>query len=124
MMSLKNVLLVNGVSSGATGILLVALSRLFANLFQVSSSSVFVAVGIFLIIFAGFVLVVAIGSSNPAQVRLIIALDILWTVMSFLLVAIDRQEISLIGNVLIMAVALWVAAMTFLQTKGLKQVTF
>ena len=123
MMSLKNILLLNGASSGATGVLLLAFSRFFANLFQVSSTMAFTGVGIFLIAFAAFVIWVSMGDTNRKRVQVIIALDVVWVVVSIIVGVLFYDEISFLGSILIEVVALWVAAMVFLQTKGLKQVT-
>ncbi|HEV8513527.1 MAG TPA: hypothetical protein VGQ59_09625 [Cyclobacteriaceae bacterium] len=123
MMSLKNILLLNGASSGATGVLLLAFSRFFANLFQISSTIAFTVVGIFLIVFTAVVIWVSIGDINRRTVRLIITLDTIWVGLSFIVAIIFYDEISLIGSVLIEIVAIWVAAMAILQTKGLKQST-
>ena len=123
MMPLKNVLIVNGVSSGATGIGLVAFAQLAANLFDVPQSSVFIGTGIFLLVFAAIVLFEAFRDSiRMRQVQIIIALDVLWVIASVLVVLLMLSKISVIGNLLIMAVALWVATMALLQAKGLKQI--
>jgi hypothetical protein len=123
MMPLKNVLIVNGVSSGATGIGLVAFARLAANLFGVPHSGVFSGTGIFLLVFAAVVLFEAFRDSiRIKQVQIIIALDILWVIVSVFVVLLMLSKISAIGNILIIAVALWVAAMALLQVKGLKQI--
>jgi len=123
MISLKNILLLNGVSSGATGVLLLAFSRFFANLFLVTSTMAFTGVGIFLIVFASLVIWVALGDMNCRTVQLIITLDTIWVGLSFIVAIFFYDEISLIGSVLIEVVAIWVAAMAILQTKGLKQTT-
>jgi hypothetical protein len=123
MMSLKNILLLNGVSSGATGVLLLAFSRFFANLFLVKSAMPFTSVGISLVGFAAFVIWVALGDINRRAVQLIITLDTIWVGLSFVVAIFFYEEISLIGSVLIEVVAVWVAAMAILQTKGLKQST-
>lgn len=121
MISLKNVLLINGVSSGATGAALVVLGNFVASIFGVSQPQTFWAVGIFLVVFA--ILVITEGlktAANPKRVQLIIALDISWVVVSFLVVILQLFNISVMGNVMIAAVALWVMAMAWLQIQGLK----
>ena len=123
MISLKNILLLNGASSGATGVLLLAFSRFFANLFQVSSTMAFTCVGIFLIVFGAFVIWASMGDINRKTIQLIITLDTIWVGLSFIVAIFFYDEISLIGSVLIEVVAIWVAAMAILQTKGLKQTT-
>jgi len=124
MIPLKNVLLINGVSSGATGLGLITLSRFFAELFQVRSSAVFTEVGVFLVVFSLFVIFQGTRSVIRAKsVQVIIALDILWVIASFITAIAMKSGISPIGVFMIIAVALWVAAMAYLQTKGLKQST-
>lgn len=121
MMTLRNILLINAVTSGATGILLVAFAQYFSRLFQVNSAAAFAAVGIFLLCFAAFVISVAVKNANPAMVKAIIALDVSWVVISLLVVTLAYTRISVIGNVLIIAVAGWVAVMAVLQTIGVRQ---
>ncbi|QNF35473.1 hypothetical protein HUW51_23205 [Adhaeribacter swui] len=55
--SLKSVLLINALSSGATALLLLLFPGYIAELFGAPKTLPFVAVGIFLLLFAGFVLV-------------------------------------------------------------------
>jgi len=120
MIPLKTTLTINAASSGATGLGLIILAGPVAELFGVSETSPFIGVGIFLILFASFVLFVGVNKSiNPKAVRLIITLDTLWVVASVALVAIASSSISLIGILSILAVAMWVAAMAFLQNKGM-----
>ena len=120
MIPLKTTLTINAASSGATGLGLIILAGPVAGLFEVSETTPFIGVGIFLILFASFVFLVGVSKSiNPKAVRLIITLDALWVVASLGLVAIASSSISLIGILTILAVALWVAAMAFLQNKGM-----
>src|SRR6478735_113388 len=100
MMSLKNILLLNGVSSGATGVLLIAFARFFANLFLITSTMAFTGVGIFLIMFASFVIWVALGDINRRTVQLIITLDTIWVGLSFIVAIVFYDEISLVGSIL------------------------
>jgi hypothetical protein len=124
MLTLRNVLLINAVSSGATGLLLVLFSDFFAALFGVESVSPFLETGTFLLAFAGFVFYEGRRSAIlVSRIRLVIALDTLWVVASILLLAVQPVTISLMGNAFIAAVALWVAAMAVLQFKGVKQIT-
>ena len=120
MIPLKTTLTINAASSGATGLGLIILASPIAELFGVTETAPFIGVGIFLILFASFVLFVGVSKSiNPNAVRLIITLDTLWVVASVALVAIASSSISLIGILTILAVAMWVAAMAFLQNKGM-----
>jgi hypothetical protein len=116
---------VNGITSGITGIILILFSQFFSNLFQVSTAEPFIATGVFLTLFAGLVIWIAgFGSDQKMRVAFIIILDSLWSIVSILFVIFFNHEISMIGNILIVAVAAWVATMAFLQNKGLKQIPF
>jgi hypothetical protein len=122
MISLKNVLLINGISSGVTGLQLVVFGNMAAGLFGVAQPHAFWGVGIFLVAFA--VLVVTVGLQAPIRenrVRLIIALDILWVVASLSIVVLQLFTLSFIGYMAITAVAGWVGLMAYLQMRGLKK---
>jgi hypothetical protein len=122
MISLKQVLLVNAISSGATGALLMLFSAPVAGLFGVTPVAPFVAVGAFLLVFAGGVGYEAVQKRlRPGRVQLIIALDVAWVVGSLVAVALSFSALSPLGNLLILAVAGWVATMAFLQTRGLRE---
>lgn len=123
MKTLRNVLLINGASSGATGLLLAAAPGLFANLFETTVTAPFVGTGIFLLAFAVFVIAEGRRKElNPARVRLIILLDTLWVVASVVSIVLGVFAISALGYAMIGAVALWVALMAYLQFTGLKKV--
>jgi hypothetical protein len=120
MTSLRNVLLINGASSGITAIGLIALPKMIADLFQVPRASFFFAVGIFLFAFALLVLYEGgKDKARPGRVRLIIALDFLWVVASIIVVLAMLHTISPIGHLLIFVVAIWVGVMAYLQVRGL-----
>jgi 4-hydroxybenzoate polyprenyltransferase len=124
MTSLKNVLLINGASSGATGLILIAFGRFVAAIFGVSQPQPFWAVGIFLIAFAALVIAEGLQPS-PRQNRVILitTLDTLWVIGSVAIAALQMFNLSAMGYVLVSGVALWVAAMAVLQARGLKKVT-
>jgi hypothetical protein len=123
MFTLKNVLLINAISSGATGLGLVIAPAFVADLFEVSQAGPFVEVGIFLIAFATLVLSVGLKQEPTIKaVRLIIVLDTLWVVGSFGIVLFQLFSFSVLGYLVTAAVALWVGAMAFLQQNGLKQI--
>jgi len=122
MKTLKKVLLINALSSGVTGLGLIVSSSLIAQLFGVSATGPFIEVGIFLVAFASLVLFVSRGVvQNANAVRFIIALDLLWVVTSFVIVLLHLFDLSVLGYLLISGVALWVGAMAYLQSAGLKQ---
>ncbi|WWC84135.1 hypothetical protein PIECOFPK_01868 [Mycovorax composti] len=58
-MKLKNILFTNAISSGITGLLLTSVPEFFAKLFGVNTIVPFREVGVFLIVFALFVLLTA-----------------------------------------------------------------
>lgn len=123
MISLKNVLLINAVSSGATGIGLVVLAKTVAELFGTTSTGAVMGVGIFLIVFAAGVLNEALQrTTRHTPIYIIIALDILWVIGSAAVVLPQLFNLTAIGYIAITAVALWVAAMAYLQIKGVKQI--
>jgi hypothetical protein len=122
MKTLKNVMLINAISSGATGLGLIAFAGLIAGLFETSMTGPFVEVGAFLLAFA--ILVFSVSRGNPVNtraVRLVIVLDTLWVIASLVIVLFQPFAISMLGYIAIAAVALWVAAMAYLQSAGLKQ---
>lgn len=124
MTTLKNVLLLNGVSSGATALLLVLFPRAIATIFGTTSTLPFIGAGVFLLLFAGLVL--NESRQHPLRagmVKFIIVLDILWVIDSMALVVFQLFGLSFLGYVLIAGVALWVALMAFLQQKGLKSIS-
>lgn len=124
MKTLKNVLLVNAVSSGVTGIGLLGFSPTVAVLFGVPSPLPVSFVGIFLIVFAVFVFIEGRRSvPQVSRVKIIVALDTLWVVASLLIVALQLFGLTTIGYLAIGAVALWVAAMAYLQNNGIKQMS-
>lgn len=122
MTSLRNVLLIDALSSGATGLALVTLASPVSSLFGASGPGAFVEVGIFLLGFAA----VTFGESRkgplrPRMIQLLIALDILWITASVSLVAFGFFNLTVTGYLLISLVALWVGAMAYLKASGLKQ---
>ncbi|HYG38711.1 MAG TPA: hypothetical protein VD908_08835 [Cytophagales bacterium] len=125
MKTLKNILLINGVSSGVTGIGLILFAGFIAEIFEVSVLEPFWGTGLFLVIFASMVIYEAL--QNPIRrerIRLIISLDVIWVIGSVILVLLNLENISLVGHLLIVAVAFWVALMAYLQSRGLKELSY
>lgn len=119
MLPLRTTLLVNAISSGATGLLLALFPNVAAGLFGVNGTVYFVEVGVFLVLFAAFVFFV--GTRKPISIRSVMAvtmLDVLWVLASIIAVFLLAGMISTIGIVLIIAVAAWVALMALLQFKA------
>ena len=124
MKTLKNILLINALSSGATGLGLIVFASFLAPLFGVSVLEPFWIMGLFLVLFAGIVFYQSGRNPiSPKGVTFIITLDILWVITSFVIVIFQLYDLSILGYILIGAVALWVAGMAFFQAKGLKQLT-
>lgn len=124
MKNLKNVLLLNAVSSGITGIGLIIFTGFIADIFGVTQLSPFYGTGIFLILFAAFVLYESLQKPiRSGRVLLISVMDGMWVIISFAIVLMGLFDLSMIGYGLISGVALWVAAIAYLQTKGIKYLT-
>jgi len=124
MKTLKNVLLVNALSSGATGLGLIGFAAPIAILFGITESAPILEVGIFLVAFA--ILVFKEGRRtihNLKIVKLIIALDIVWVLVSLLVVLLQLFNLTPLGYFGIGAVALWVAGMAYLQINGMNRLT-
>jgi len=122
-MKLKIVLLINAISSGVTGVLLVSIPTFFANLFKVKSTNPFIEVGVFLIAFSLFVMVTAF--KKPIRhnwTKVIIGLDITWVVASGITILLLISSISIFGSIVILAIAAWVGLMAYLQYKALRNI--
>lgn len=120
MTRLENVLLVNAISSGATGLLLILFPGFIAGIFGVSQTLPFTGVGIFLVLFALWVFSHSRKvPRQPKGVRWIIIIDITWVIGSLVIIFPQLFGLSSTGYLLIGAVAIWVALMAFLQSKGL-----
>lgn len=124
MKSLQTVLLVNAVSSGATGLLLITLTRTIAPLFGAVAPGIFVEAGLFLLGFAGYVGYVAYRSPTSLnRVQVIIWLDRLWVIASLVVLALPGLGLTLLGKAIIGAVAAWVALMAYLQAANARKIT-
>ena len=122
MLTLKNVLRINALSSGLTGLLLTFFPGFFRDLFEVTYAAPFIGVGIFLIAFAITVAAVSVGQapSHPA-VSAIICADAAWVVASVVMVLMPIS-MSMPDTIIILAVASWVLMMAILQMRCLKEV--
>jgi hypothetical protein len=114
--------MINAITSGITGLVLVIVPGFVANLFATSNTMALVSVGIFLVAFAAMVFVASL--QNPPgekTVSLIVVLDTLWVVTSLAIIVLQLLDISAFGYFLIGAVAAWVALMAYLQFNGRRQ---
>lgn len=117
-------MLINALSSGATGAGLVLASSLVAEVFETERIIPFVGVGLFLLVFATVVYFVSRQIPiNTNAVRFIIAADSLWVTASLIIVVFQVFTISTVGYLLISGVGMWVAAMAYFQFSGLRQVS-
>lgn len=124
MKMLKNVLLINALTSGATGLLLTIFPSAVADIFGHPQSLPFTAVGIFLSIFAGIVYLQSRKTQvSKSWLKLIIALDMLWVIESVVIIAAQMFGFTMIGYLLIAAVAAWVGLMALLQIRGLRAIS-
>lgn len=121
MITLKNVLLVNAVSSGFTALALIAAPKTIASLLEIVYPGSVFYVGVFLLAFALGVFAVS-RKPVPSRkaVESIVVMDSLWVVCSIVVVVFQFASPSFLGNFVIAAIAAWVALMALLQYKGMK----
>lgn len=123
MIPLTTTMQINAITSGATGLLLATLSKPIAGIFGVTQTAPFVFIGVFLVVFATLVFIVSKGKPvNPGAVKFVVLADTAWVVSSAVALIFLFPLISGLGSLLIAGVALWVAAMAYLQKKGLQAV--
>jgi hypothetical protein len=121
MLSLSNILKLNAISSGLTGLLFLLLSKTIAPIMGVTSHIPLIAVGGFLLAFSVFVFEVSLGRPIKLRaVKIVIALDIAWVVASAIAMIFLLQLLTVIGNALVIGIAIWVGGMVYLQKKGLR----
>ena len=124
MTALRNVLMVNAITSGITGLVLVIVPGFIANLFATSYTAALVGVGIFLVAFAAVVLGASLQQPlREKTVGLIVVLDTLWVLTSIAIIVLQLLDVSRLGYFLIGAVAAWVALMAYLQFNGNRQIS-
>ena len=118
MNSLQKVLTANAVFSGLSGLTLVFTYGVFARLFSVSNSTIFLIIGILLMLFSTLILF-QIKKQNRKGILFIILQDVLWVIGSLLILFFKPFGISAIGHIIIGTVALIVLLLAFGQTKFL-----
>jgi hypothetical protein len=120
--SLSNILKLNAISSGATGLLLVMFPSTLAHIMGVPGTLPLVLVGLFLVAFAIFVFAISTAKPiRPASVKVVIWLDATWVMASAIALVFLVPVLSAIGSAIVAGVAVWVAGMVYLQSKGLNQ---
>jgi hypothetical protein len=121
MLSLKSTLLLNGVSSGATGMGLILFAKKVAELFGAQSTVAFIETGVFFVAFATLVLYTALQKEiKVSLVKAITWIDISWVCFSIVIVANTWGAITFLGSAATIAVAGWVSIMAYLQNRGVK----
>jgi hypothetical protein len=124
MTTLRNVLMINAITSGITGLILVAVPGFVANLFATSNTTVLVGVGIFLVAFAAMVFITSLQHPLSGKtVSLIVVLDALWVLTSLGIIMLQLLDVSTLGYFLIGGVAAWVALMAYLQFNAMRQLS-
>jgi hypothetical protein len=118
---LRFALVLDGVATGANGILYLAGAPLLDGWLGVPTG-VLMAVGAFLIAYAALVLRLATREQMPrAAVVAVIAANALWVVDSLLALALDWFTPTTVGQVLVAVQAVLVAGLAALQYVGLRQ---
>ena len=117
--ALKQYLLFNGVFSGFSAFFMILGSRFLTDTFGLQQPMVFAFLGINLFIFAGFVLYVAyMDTKNKLFVYAIIFLDLLWVLVSIVLVTLKPIYMTSEAYATITVVALIVAYLAYGQIKN------
>lgn len=120
---LQIALIFNSLFSLATGTLLAAQSEKMAQLFGIQLSLPFTVLGFGLITFS--IAVYIISRQNPVRpllVLIIIVLDFIWVLASFILLITNPFEITQTGNILAGAVAFIVFTIALIQSIGLSKI--
>ena len=122
MLSMSNILRLNAISSGLTGLLLLLLTGMIAPLMGVTNKIALSAVGGFLVLFAVFVFEVSLGKPiNRKAVNIVIALDTAWIIVSAIAMIFLLPLLTFIGNAMVIGVAAWVGVMVYLQKRALRE---
>lgn len=123
METLKKVLFINSISSGVTGLALIFFASTLGELFGTMPIAVS-ETGVFLIVFSIFVFIEARRTSLKAgRISAIIALDVLWVVVSAVIILFQLFNLTAIGYIAIGAIAIWVSGMIYFQSNGKKAMT-
>ncbi len=118
---LQKSLFFNALFSGLSGIILVAINKQMANLFDISNKSIFWIIGVALILFS-VIIIYEIRRQNPLGVLAIIIQDYLWVLGSIILLIAQPFEVSKTGNSIIAMVAIVVLFMAINQAKALVKI--
>ncbi len=118
--NLKWALYTNAAFSATSGILLIVFHRYISALMGIPYSWILLIVGISLLLFVGMILyTVTRKQIQPLLVRAIIVQDWLWVVGSTMIVGFQLLDLSLLGYVLVVVVAIIVILMAIYQKRAL-----
>lgn len=116
MKELKKYLTINSLFSAISGFTMLFLAGRLIELFNISNNYVFPIIGANLLFFSAFVWYVSQKQlSNKMLVNIISFLDLLWVFGSFAIVAFGFFDLSKVGNILIIMVAIWIAFLAYKQ---------
>lgn len=116
MKQLKTYLIINSIFSAISGLIMLVFVKNLNDLFGINNAYVFPIIGVNLLVFSAFVLIVSIKQlSNRILVSTITILDLLWVLGSLVIVVFGLFSISKSGNILIGVVAIWIAILTYKQ---------
>ncbi len=114
-------LLANALFSSITGLLLILFPTGAATIFSTTNSTVFLIIGIALLLFAGTVFL-EVKRQRPKAVRFIIIQDMAWVAGSLGVVLLRPFSISASGYWIIGIIALIVLAFAVVQYLGMKDI--
>lgn len=116
MNELTKYLTINSLFSSICGLIMLIFNSKLIRIFGIQNQYVFPVIGLNLIIFSFFVWHVSRKQlTNKILVWTISILDILWVLVSFAIVFYGLFVISLIGIIIIILVANWIAFLAFKQ---------
>ena len=120
MNTLQKTLLTNAIFSGVSGITLIIFHMGIAKHFGIENGQIFWIIGIGLLLFAASI-VYEIRRQKATGVLAIIFQDFLWVIGSVLLLVLQPFDLSKVGNITILVVALMVLFLGIGQAKALAQ---
>lgn len=116
MNELKKYLTINSIFSGISGITMLVFPKGLNSLFSIQNEYVFPVIGINLIVFSVFVWIVSRKYlTNKILVNLISGLDAVWVLGSLIIITSGFFDFSVIGNIIILIVAIWIGFLGFQQ---------
>lgn len=111
----------NAIFSGVSGIILILLNKQIANIFELENITVFWSIGVILLFFS-FTIIYEIIKQRPIAILWIILQDFLWVIVSIVLIVLNIFDISKLGNLIILSIAIVVLLLGINQSKALAQI--